>query len=262
MEDLYIIKIGGETLGNPTELSDCLEVLAKIDKKVILVHGGGRKVSDLATQLGIPQQLVEGRRITTKETLELCTMVYAGLINKNLVAKLSSFGQLALGLSGADLQCIQAKKRVHPTIDYGQVGEVRDVDENLFIEWIVKGILPVVSSITLGEEYELLNTNADTLALEIALSLISEYKVHLVYCFGKKGVLQDVSDENSLLEEISHQKFLELKTLGQVSDGMIPKLHTAYRGLYHGVEEARILHSSQLGNYFLGAEPGTHLKLH
>lgn len=262
MEDLYVIKIGGETINSKDSLKACLKAISTTGKKVILVHGGGKKVTELAQKLFIPQQMVEGRRITSLETLELCTMVYAGLINKNIVAGLSAEKLLAIGLSGADLNCIVSKKRDASVINYGFVGDIVKVDETVFENFISQNIIPVVNSISISEEGELLNTNADVMAAEIAKAMSVNYKVHLLYCFEKSGVLKDITDENSVIPEISKTDFTHMKETKQIADGMIPKLQTAFRALYHGVDEARILKSDALENYFTNENPGTNISLH
>ena len=226
------------------------------------MHGGGKKVTELAQKLFIPQQMIEGRRITSAETLELCTMVYAGSVNKNIVAGLSAEKLLAIGLSGADLNCIVSKKRDASVINYGFVGDIVTVEESVFEYFIAKSIIPVVNSISISEEGELLNTNADVMAAEIAKAMTSKYKVHLLYCFEKNGVLKDIADENSVIKEISKADFAQMKETKQIADGMIPKLQTAIRALYHGVEEARILKSDALEHYFNDEKPGTNISLH
>ena len=262
MEDLFIIKIGGETINKSETLKICLKAIAAFGQKIILVHGGGKKVTELAQKLQVPQQMVEGRRITSAETLELCTMVYAGLINKNIVAGLSSEKLLAIGLSGADLNCIVSKKRDASVINYGFVGDIVKVNEAIFENFIAGNIVPVVNSISISEESELLNTNADAVAAEIAKAMSANYKTHLIYCFEKNGVLKDITDENSVIEEISKSDFTQMKETKQIADGMIPKLQTAFRALYHGVEEARILKSDALELYFNNGKPGTNIILH
>lgn len=262
MEDLFIIKIGGETINHPKVLETCLQAIAESGKKIILVHGGGKKASELAQKLNVPQQMVEGRRITSTETLELCTMVYAGLISKNIVASLSAHKAMAIGLSGADLNCIVAKKRENTGVNYGFVGDVVKVDFQVFESFISKKTIPVVNSISISEDYELLNTNADGIAAEIAIEMSSKYKVHLIYCFEKNGVLKDITDEDSVILEISKTDFAQMKESKQIADGMIPKLQTAFRALYHGVEEAKIIKSDALKNYFNNEKPGTNINLH
>lgn len=262
MEDLFIIKIGGETLSSKETLLNCLKAIAACGKKVILVHGGGKKVTELAQKLFIPQQMVEGRRITSLETLELCMMVYAGLINKNIVAGLSAKKHVAIGLSGADLNCIVSKKRDASVINYGFVGDIVKVDEMVFENFITQNLIPVVNSISISEDGELLNTNADVMAAEIAKAMSDKYKVHLLYCFEKNGVLKDITEENSVIPDISKTDFTQKKETKQIADGMIPKLQTAFRALYHGVEEARILKSDALENYFANEKPGTNISIH
>ncbi|MBD8017911.1 acetylglutamate kinase [Kaistella pullorum] len=262
MGDLFIIKIGGETINSKETLKTCLKAIANSGKKVILVHGGGKKVTELAQKLFIPQQMVEGRRITSGETLELCTMVYAGLINKNIVAGLSAQKLMAIGLSGADLNCVVSKKRDASVINYGFVGDVVKVDDVVFENFIAGNIIPVVNSISISEEGDLLNTNADVMAAEIAKAMSAKYKTHLIYCFERSGVLQDITDENSVIPVISKADFTQMKETKQIADGMIPKLQTAFRALYHGVEEARILKSDALEQYFNNENPGTNISLH
>lgn len=262
MEDLLIIKIGGETIGNKDALQSCLKAISNSGQKIILVHGGGKKVTELAKILSIPQNMIEGRRITSAETLDLCTMVYAGLISKNIVAGLSAHKKLAIGISGADLNCIISKKRESSPINYGFVGDVLKVDDGVFENIISKNCIPVVNSISISEDAELLNTNADVMAAEIAKAMSTKYKVHLIYCFEKNGVLKDIADENSVIPVISKSDFTKMKETKQIADGMIPKLHTAFSALYHGVEKARILKSDALTNYFNIEKPGTQIKLH
>lgn len=262
MEDLFIIKIGGETISSKETLLNCFKAIAASGKKVILVHGGGKKVTELATKLEIPQQMIEGRRITSADTLDLCKMVYSGLISNNIVAGLSTEKLLAIGLSGADMKCIVSKKRDASVINYGFVGDIVKVDDAVFENFINQNIIPVVNSISISEDGELLNTNADVMAAEIAKAMSTNYKVHLLYCFEKNGVLKDITDENSVIPDISKADFTQMKETKQIADGMIPKLQTAFRALYHGVEEARILKSDALQNYFNNEEPGTNISLH
>ncbi|MEN2434823.1 acetylglutamate kinase [Weeksellaceae bacterium A-14] len=262
MQDLFIIKIGGDTLNSPEILEKCIKACAKSGKNIILNHGGGKKVTELASKLGIQQQIIEGRRITSPETLDLCTMIYAGLINKNIVAGFYKNGKTAAGLSGADFGCIISEKRQHTTVNYGMVGDVRKVDAGILAGFVEKGIIPVLCSITLGENGDLLNTNADTIASEIAKAMSAKYRVHLLYCFEKNGVLTDISNENSVLKTITQKTFNEMKDTRQIADGMIPKLHTAMQVLRHGVEEVRIINSGKISSYFAGEEPGTQIMLH
>lgn len=262
MENLYIIKIGGDTLNNPAALEKCIQACASSGKKLILIHGGGKKVTELASRLDIPQQMIEGRRITSAETMDLCTMIYAGLINKNLVAAFYQNGKKAAGLSGADFNCILSNKRNHPTINYGMVGDVESVDAEILGDFVTKNIIPVLCSVTLSKEGELLNTNADTIASEVAKSMSQAFQVHLIYCFEKNGVLLDITDDQSVLKSISQKEFTQMKETKQIADGMIPKLQSAYKVLFHGVEEVRIMNSAHLASYFDGDSPGTQIILH
>lgn len=261
MEELFIIKIGGETLSDEAGLKSCLKAISEAGKKTVLVHGGGKKVTELAKTLAIPQQMIEGRRITSAETLGLCTMVYAGLISKNIVAGLSARKVLAIGLSGADLNCIFSKKRACTEVDYGLVGDVLKVDADIFESFISKNYVPVINSITISEEAELLNTNADVIAAEIAKAMTSKYNVHLIYCFEKNGVLKDIADDNSVIPDISENNFSQMKETKQIADGMIPKLQTAFDALQHGVNEARIIRSDALQKYFSHDNPSTNISL-
>ncbi len=262
MDDLFVIKIGGETINHQHALENCLKAISTSDKKIILVHGGGKKVTELAQSLNIPQQMIEGRRITTAETLDLCTMIYAGLISKNIVASISGHDKKAIGLSGADLSCIVSKKREVLATNYGYVGDVIKVDESVFECFVSHDVVPVVNSISISENSELLNTNADVMAAEVAKAMSLKYKVHLLYCFEKSGVLSDVADESSVISQISKSEFAKMKETKQIADGMIPKIQTALQALYYGVEETRIIKSNALEHYFNGGKPGTSINLH
>ena len=259
MKDLYIIKIGGDTLNNEAALQRCIKTCAESGKNIILIHGGGKKVTELAQKLDIPQQMIDGRRITSPKTLDLCTMIYAGLISKNIVAEFYKNGKVATGISGADFGAIISEKRNHPTINYGQVGDVKKINTEIFSDFVEKGIIPVVSSITMSEKGELLNTNADTIASEITKAMSKQYNVHLLYCFEKNGVLTNISDENSVLKTISDTEFTIMKETQQIADGMIPKLTTAFQVLKKGAEEVRIINSSALFSYFENEKPGTEI---
>lgn len=256
-ETLHIIKIGGETLGDTNALKSVLEAFSQIIGPKIIVHGGGRKVGELASELGIKQEVVKGRRITSEETLELCVMVYAGLYSKQIVALLQKYQCKALGLSGADLGVITAKKRKVSTIDYKEVGDVKVVDGHLLSKLLTMGITPVFSSITLGENFELLNTNADTLASEIAQSLSQKYNVSLVYCFGYPGVLKNSRDQNEYFKELSKEDIEKLEADKVISDGMIPKLLTALNAKKAGVGKVVILGSENFREFLENEPTGT-----
>lgn len=250
MEKVYIIKIGGNVIDNSQALEKFLNDFSAVEGSKILVHGGGKLATDLATQLNVPQQLVNGRRITDTETLKITTMVYAGLINKQIVAALQSNHINAIGLSGADGNSIQTTKRKTAEIDYGFVGDIHSKSVNAaFITSLLKlNIVPVFSAITHDGKGQLLNTNADTIASALAVALAPVYQVQLNYCFEKKGVLKNVDDDNSVIETITPQNYKVLLNEGIISKGMIPKLDNAFEAIQHGVKSVVIAHSNDLLN--------------
>jgi acetylglutamate kinase len=242
MKRIQIIKIGGEILDDVLRLDAFLKELACFSSPFVLVHGGGRKATGLASKLGVPQKMVDGRRITDGETLDIATMVYAGLINKQLVARLQALGTDAIGLSGADMNCIQASIRDKALMDYGFVGDLGSdsVKSSRFQMLLEAGLIPVVCAITHDKNGQLLNTNADTIACAIAIALSLFYEVQLNYCFGKNGVLGNPADEQSLIPHLSQTEYLRLKCTGSIHSGMIPKLDNAFKALQEGVKAVRI----------------------
>ena len=240
MDKLYIIKIGGNIIDDETKLSSFLQEFAAIDAKKILVHGGGKLATRLAEELKVPQQLVEGRRITNHETLKIVTMVYAGYINKNIVAQLQSLQCNAFGLSGADGNAIQAHKRKVDGIDYGFAGDVDVINKKLLIQLLDANLSLVLAPITHDKNGQLLNTNADTIAQEVAKNLGSDCEVHLVYTFEKKGVLLNANEDDSVIKKITPSFFKELKEKQLVFAGMIPKLDNAFSALGNGVKKVLI----------------------
>jgi acetylglutamate kinase len=204
------------------------------------VHGGGRSATKIASQLGIESQMVEGRRITDAETLKVVTMVYGGLVNKNIVAGLQSLNVNALGLTGADMNLIRSEKRPVTTVDYGYVGDVKEVNATLLVSLIKQGIVPVLAPLTHDKEGNMLNTNADTIAGETAKALATSFDVTLVYCFEKKGVLRDENDDNTLIPLINRNTFTQLVTEGIIQGGMIPKLENSFQAIEAGVKEVII----------------------
>ena len=261
MSTLYIIKIGGETLEKPEVLTELLKTLGATKKQYILVHGGGRLASSVSEKLGIPQTMVEGRRITSEKTMEVCTMVYAGYYSKQLVARLQSEGINALGMCGADLGSIAAVKRPKEPVDFGMVGDIAHVQPKVFSMLLGQGVVPVVSAVTMGEDFQLLNTNADVLASEIAIAMTGMHQVQLLYCFEKKGVLLDPNNEQSALEYLTPEEFLTLRASGQISHGMVPKLQSGFKALGHGVEGCSIISSEALEDKLQGRSCGTALKI-
>ena len=246
MDKLYVIKIGGNIIDDEVKLAAFLQSFTSIQAPKILVHGGGKLATKLATQLGIEQQLIEGRRITDAETLKIVTMVYAGFINKNIVAQLQAAGCNAIGLCGADGNMIQAHKRQHPSIDYGFVGDVDIVNTTLLQNLLQQNINVVLAPITHNKEGLLLNTNADTIAQEIAQAMSHLYEVYLIYCFEKRGVLLDFNDDNSVINTINLSYYTVLKEQQKIFAGMIPKLDNAFAALNKGVHRVVIGKAEEL----------------
>lgn len=253
METVYIIKIGGNIIDDETKLASFLQSFAAVKGKKILVHGGGKLATKLADQMGVQQQMVDGRRITDAETLKIVTMVYAGYINKNIVAQLQANGCNAMGLTGADANLLQAHKRTHATIDYGFVGDVDLVNTELIQLLLNKGITLVAAPITHNAQGDLLNTNADTIAQELATALASMYKVTLIYSFEKSGVLLDVNDENSVILQMDPAYYTELKQQQLIFAGMIPKLDNAFAALAKGVSKVIIGKAEELHGLIAGS---------
>ena len=234
---LTIIKIGGNVINDEKALASFLKDVALVKGLKILVHGGGKKASELATQLGLEPKMIEGRRVTDKENLDIVTMVYAGLLNKKIVAQLQQNNCNALGLSGADANCIQAHKRIVETVDYGFAGDIDEVNHRIIQSFLENKLTPVFCAITHNANGQLLNTNADTIASEIASAMAKMYKVKLIYCFEKKGVLKDITDDNSVIEHINSKIYKELKETKIIAEGMLPKLENCFYALQNGVEE-------------------------
>lgn len=252
MDKLYIIKIGGNIIDDDAKLLSFLRDFAAIDEKKILVHGGGKMATRLAEKLGIEQQLVDGRRITDAETLKIVTMVYAGFINKNIVAILQANHCNAIGLCGADGDAILAHKRQHPVLDYGFVGDVDAINADLVSTLLNKNITVVFAPITHDQQGQLLNTNADTIAQEIAKGLSTLYDVQLVYSFEKSGVLLNADDDSTVIREISPAYYQQLKAKNKIFAGMIPKLDNAFAALNSGVRRVIIGNAENLQQLVTG----------
>lgn len=248
MEKLTVIKVGGKIVEEEATLKSLLERFSKIEGKKVLVHGGGRSATALATKLGIESKMVDGRRITDAETLKVVTMVYAGLVNKNIVANLQSLGLNALGLTGADMNYMRSDKRPVKTVDYGFVGDVKEVNASLLADLIGKDVVPVLAPLTHDKKGNLLNTNADTIAGEAAKALAQYFDVTLTYCFEKKGVLRDENDDDSVIAEINPQLFQEYVEKGIIQGGMIPKLENSFAAINAGVSKVVITKADELGN--------------
>ncbi len=247
MEKLTLIKVGGKIVEEPDTLAALLERFSKIEGNKVLVHGGGRSATALATQLGIESKMVNGRRITDADMLRVVTMVYGGLVNKTIVAKLQALNINALGLTGADMNYMQSDKRPVKEVDYGFVGDVKKVDADLLADLIKKGVVPVLAPLTHDKKGNLLNTNADTIAGEAAKALAKHFDVTLVYCFEKKGVLMDANDDDSVIPEITKKLFVKYVEQEIIQGGMIPKLENAFAAIDAGVKEVIITEAGQLG---------------
>jgi acetylglutamate kinase len=246
MEKLSIIKIGGNIIENETSLNAFLELFSNLEGKKILVHGGGKRATHIASKLGIESKMINGRRITDKETLEVITMVYGGLVNKNVVAKLQALQIDAIGLTGADINSIQSDKRPVKEIDFGFVGDVKKVNHRNIDKLIKADFTPVFCAITHDGNGQLLNTNADTITSQVAVGMSEIYETSIYYCFELNGVLQDFNDKNSVIKNIDSDTYKELLKDGIISDGMIPKLDNCFDALQNGVQKVHIGNISML----------------
>ncbi len=246
MKNLQIIKIGGNVVDDAVLLDQFLHDFVQIKTPKILIHGGGKIATELALKLNIVQTMIEGRRVTDSETLKIATMVYAGLVNKNIVAKLQLNQCNAIGLSGADANMISGKKRNHPTIDFGFVGDIVSINTEQIISFINQGLTPVFCPIIHDSEGTLLNTNADTIATQIAIELAKTYQVNLSFCFEKKGVLRNPEDDESYIPVINRPEYERLKASKIISNGMIPKLDNAFDAINNGVHKVLLYHANQL----------------
>lgn len=248
MKTLKIVKIGGHIINDETALNAFLDDFSQVASPKVLVHGGGKSATKLAQQMNIEVQMIEGRRITNAETLDIITMVYAGNINKKIVAKLQARSTNAMGFSGADGNCIVSEKRPVQTIDYGFVGDIKKVNtENLKI-LLNQEITPVFCAITHDKNGQLLNTNADTVASELAIAFANEYMTELYYCFEKNGVLEDVNNDDSVIEMIDTKNYQTLLENKIIADGMLPKLTNCFHAIHHQVEKVHIGKSEMLLN--------------
>ncbi len=241
MEKIAIVKVGGAVVEDEAQLTQLLKDFAAIEGKKVLVHGGGRRATKVAAALGIESKMVNGRRITDADMLEVVTMVYGGLVNKNLVARLQAAGVNALGLTGADIDVIRSHKRpIKDGIDFGFVGDVEKANGQMLHTLINAGITPVMAPLTHDGQGHILNTNADTIAGETAKALAPYYDVTLIYSFEKKGVLSNPDDDNSVISEITREDFERYKADGTVAGGMIPKLDNAFDAIDAGVKRVII----------------------
>ena len=245
-EKLTVIKVGGKIVEEEATLNQLLADFSAIEGYKVLVHGGGRSATKLAAQLGIESQMVNGRRITDAETLKVVTMVYGGLVNKNIVAGLQAKGVNAMGLTGADMNVIRSVKRPVKDVDYGFVGDVEKVNAELLGNLIRQGVVPVMAPLTHDGQGSMLNTNADTIAGETAKALAQLFDVTLVFCFEKKGVLSDENDDDSVIPVITPELFREYVDKGIIQGGMIPKLENSFSAIDAGVSQVVITLASAI----------------
>ncbi len=259
MDKLYVIKIGGNIIDDEKKLSSFLKEFTTIDAKKILVHGGGKVASKIGEQLGIESKYADGRRITDAATLDVVTMVYAGLINKKIVAQLQAFDCNALGITGADANLIPATRRPVKEIDYGFVGDIQpgEMMSMFWDELLSLGLTPVAAPITHDGKGQLLNTNADTIAREVAKTLSKLYEVTLIYSFEKSGVLLDANDDTTVISKLTNGYYEQLKAENKIFAGMIPKLDNAFAALNSGVEKIIIGKAEKLAELLNGTSGTT-----
>ena len=248
---IQVIKIGGGVLENEAQRNAFLHQFAAIEGPKVLVHGGGRLATTMAERLGVETHMIDGRRVTDKETLDIVTMVYGGLVNKQVVAQLQTMGVNAIGMTGVDGGWMKSIKRpIKNGIDYGYVGDVTEVNGTHLRTLLDNGLTPVIAPITFSADGLLLNTNADTVASQTAIAMAEamrrEGDVQLTFCFEKAGVLRDADDESTLIPRITRESYKQLLADGIVSGGMIPKIDNAFAAIDHGVQSVRITHASNL----------------
>ncbi len=240
MDKLNVVKVGGTIINDKILLGQFLSAFSSISGKKILVHGGGKKATEISSALDIDTRMIDGRRITDASNLEVVVMVYAGLINKSIVARLQANGLQSLGISGADWAIIKSHKRKVFKIDYGLVGDIDYVDDHKLQKLIALGITPVICPITYEASGQLLNTNADTIAAKIAMAMHQHYDVTLKYCFEYPGVIKDINHDKTTIPRLSSTLYSKLKSDGKIHSGMLPKIDNAFSVLNTGVERVAI----------------------
>jgi acetylglutamate kinase len=241
-QKLFIVKIGGNVIDSQESLQSFLKDFASISQRKILIHGGGKVATRIGEQLGIESKYTNGRRITDDATIDLVTMVYGGLVNKKIVAQLQALSTNAIGLTGADANCIPATKRPVKEIDYGWAGDVEaaNVEINTLIRLLENGLVPVFAPLTHDGHGHILNTNADTIASSLAVGLSGFYDIRLIYCFEKKGILEDVDDEGSVIRLINKQTYRDLLSRQKLFAGILPKIDNAFAAIDAGVKEVLV----------------------
>lgn len=261
MESLYIIKVGGNVLDDPAVLDQTLSQLARTSAKWMLVHGGGKLATRVGLQLGIEPLYQEGRRITDAATLDLVTMVYAGSINKSIVAQLQAKGCNAIGLTGADANLIPARKRAPIPVDFGWVGDVdaQRIPVDTIVSLLNASLTPIFAPLTHDGAGHMLNTNADTIAASLAIAMKDRFQVNLLYCFDKVGVLEDLTDPHSLIRTITVATYPALRSSGKLVDGILPKLDNAISAVQQGVYQVALCAPQHIDSFFTGAPYGTQI---
>ena len=246
MKKLSVIKIGGNIIEDENVLSQFLKLFADLEGPKILVHGGGKRATHIAAKLGVSSKMVNGRRITDADSLDVITMVYGGLVNKNIVARLQALQVNAIGLSGADANSISSNKRPVAEVDFGFVGDVREVNHGAVDLLIRSGFTPVFCAITHDGKGQLLNTNADTIASQIAVGMSEIYETSIYYCFELDGVLRDINNPNSVIKHIDKMLYAQLLDQGIITDGMLPKLENCFDALHKGVKHINMGNTTML----------------
>ena len=245
-QKLSIVKIGSNVLDESEGFLSAMELFSKMEGNKILVHGGGKKATEMGERLGVETKIINGRRITDPETLDIAIMIYGGLTNKKIVAQLQAFGTDAIGMSGADANSIRAYKRPVKNVDFGLVGDVDRVNTYAVFKLLQAGFTPIFCALTHNGKGQLFNTNADTIAAELAIALSDQFDTTLYFCFEKKGVLQNITDENSLIYHIDSKAYDELLAYGTISDGMLPKMHNCFYALRNNVSRVCVGNSGML----------------
>lgn len=245
-EKLSIVKIGGNVIEDENQLAHTLALFSKMEGNKILVHGGGKKATEIGNKLGIKTKMTNGRRITDGQSLDVAIMVYAGLVNKKIVAQLQAQGTNAIGMSGADANAIQAHKRPVKEIDFGWVGDVDSVNSDGIFKLLQAGFTPIFCALTHDEKGQLFNTNADTIASELAIGMSGLFETTLFYCFEKKGVLRSMEDEESVIQHINSETYKTLLDEGIIADGMLPKMHNCFHALQNKVKQVCIGNNTML----------------
>ena len=246
--ELYLLKVGGKILNDQSALNETLEAFSKMAAPKALIHGGGKKADEWLLRLGIEPVMINGRRVTDEQTLEIAVMAYAGWLNKNVVAHLQKNGVNAFGLSGADLDVIRAEKRASKPVDYGWVGDVKNVNIGL-LRNIMNDAVPVFCAVTHDGAGQLLNTNADTIATELAIAFSESYQVHLIYAFEFDGVFKTAEDKSDIFTSINREIYEMGKVDGTISEGMIPKIDNAFMAIDAGVEAVVICRATAVSDY-------------